>query len=47
MAKREGIHERIQVELGNEDAAELSQAEEALELPTVWNEVQDLLMMER
>ena len=44
IAEREGIHERIQAELLNGDAEELSQAKETLELPPVWNEVQDLLM---
>ena len=44
IAGREGIHERIQAELRNGDTEELSQAEEMLELPPVWNEVQDLLM---
>ena len=44
IAEREGIHERIQAELRNGDTEELSQAEERLELPPVWNEVQDLLM---
>ena len=37
MAKREGIHNRIQSELHNEDKEEVSQEEKMLELPTVWN----------
>ena len=44
IAEREGIHERIQAELRNRDKEEMLQAEEMLELPPVWNEVQDLLM---
>ena len=44
IAEREGIHERIQLELRNEDKEEVSQSEEMLELPLVWNEVQDLIM---
>ena len=44
IAEREGIHERIQAELQNGDTEKASQAEEMLELPPVWNEVQDLLM---
>ena len=33
IAEREGIHERIQVELRNGDIEDLSHAEEMLELP--------------
>ena len=44
IAEREGIHERIQAELRNRDKEDLLQAEEMLELPPVWNDVQDLLM---
>ena len=44
IAEREGIHERIQSELRNEDKEEVSQAEEMLELPLVLNKVQDLMM---
>ena len=44
IAKRECIHERIQAELRNGDIEKVSQAEEMLELPPVWNEVQDLIM---
>ena len=42
--QRKGIHERIQSELRNEDIEKVSQVEEMLELPPVWNEVQDLIM---
>ena len=44
IAEREGIHERIQAEIRNGDKEDLLQAEEMLELPPVWNEVQDLLI---
>ena len=44
IVEREGIHERIQSELRNEDKEEVSRAEEMLELPPGWNEVQDLIM---
>ena len=44
VAEREGIHERIQAELRNEDKEERLQTEEMLELPPSWNDVQDLLM---
>ena len=44
IAEREGIHERIQAELRNGDTEDLSQAEEMLDLPPIWHEVQDLLM---
>ena len=44
IAEREDIHERIQAELRNRDTEDLSQAEKMLELPPVWNDVQDLLM---
>ena len=44
MAEREGIHERIQAEIRNGDKEEQLQAEEMLELPPSWHDVQDLLM---
>ena len=44
IAEREGIHERVQAELQNRDKEDLLQAEKMLELPPVWNDVQDLLM---
>ena len=39
-----GIHERIQSELLNQEKEDISRAEEILELPPAWNEVQDLVM---
>ena len=39
-----GIHERIQYELLNQEKEDISRAEEILELPPAWNEVQDLVM---
>ena len=47
IAEREGIHKRIQAELDNGDIEKVSQVEEILELPPVWNDVQDLMMEER
>ena len=44
IAEREGIYKRIQAELCNGDIEKVSQAEEMLELPPVWIEVQDLIM---
>ena len=44
IAKREVIHERIQAELRNGDIEKVSQAEEMLELPPLWNKMQDLMM---
>ena len=46
MVDIEGIHERIQSEMLNEEKENISRAEEILELPPVWNEVQDLIMDE-
>ena len=40
----EGIHERIQYERLEEEKENRSRAEEILERPPVWNEVQDLIM---
>ena len=40
----DGIHERIQSELLNQEKEDISIAEEILELPPAWNEVQDLIM---
>ena len=44
IAEREGIHERIQSEMRNDDKDTISRAEEMLELPPVWNEVQDIIL---
>ena len=41
-----GIHERIQAELLNQEKEDIAKAEEILELPPAWNEVQDLVMEE-
>ena len=41
---REGIHERIQSGMLNEEKENISRAEEMLELPPAWNEVRDLIM---
>ena len=38
------IHERIQAELLNQEKEDIARAEEILELPPAWNEVQDLIM---
>ena len=40
LAEREGIHQRIQVEIQHED----KEAEERLEVLPIWNEVPDLMM---
>ena len=44
MAMREGIHKRIQAEIYHEDRERVFQAEERLEAPPGWNEVEDLIM---
>ena len=44
IAEREGKHKRIQTEMGNDDKKAISRAEEMLELPQVWNEVQDIIL---
>ena len=44
IAEREGIHERIQPEILNEDKEVEVAAEEMLEVPLAWNEVPDLMM---
>ena len=44
VAEREGIHERIQSEMRNEEKEKVVQAEEMLEPPPVWNEVPDLIL---
>ena len=44
MVDIEGIHERIQSERLEEEKENRSRAEEILERPPVWNEVQDLIM---
>ena len=41
---REGIHERIQAEIHHEAREEVVQAEERLENPPAWNEVEDLML---
>ena len=41
---REGIHERIQVEICHEDSERVFQAEERLDAPPEWNDVEDLIM---
>ena len=43
MAVREGIHERIQTEIYHEDREREVQAEEMLDNPPEWNEVEDLV----
>ena len=43
MAVREGIHERIQAEIYHEDREIEVQAEEMLDNPPEWNEVEDLV----
>ena len=42
----DGIHERIQSELLNQGKEDVSRAEEILEIPLAWNEVQDLIMVD-
>ena len=44
MGMREGIHKRIQAEIYNEDRERAFQAEEMLDTPPGWNEVEDLIM---
>ena len=44
MVMREGIHERIQAEIYHEDRERAFQAEEMLDTPPGWNEVEDLIM---
>ena len=41
---REGIHERIQVDIYHEDKEREAQAEEMLDRLPEWNEVQDLIL---
>ena len=47
MAVREGIHERIQVEIYHENKEREAQAEEMLDIPPEWNEVKDLILEDR
>ena len=47
MAVREGIHERIQAEIYHKDKKKEAQAEEMLDTPPEWNEVQDLILEDR
>ena len=44
MAAREGIHERIQVEIHHENKEREAWAEEMLKISLEWNEVPDLIM---
>ena len=44
MAVREGIHERIQAEIYQEDKKREVKAEEMLDKPPEWNEVEDLIL---
>ena len=44
MAVREGIHERIQVEIYHKNKERAAQAEEMLDIPLEWNEVKDLIL---
>ena len=44
MAAREGIHERIQAEIYHDDREREFQAEEMLDTPLGWNEVEDLIL---
>ena len=44
VAEREGIHERIQSEMRNEEKEKVSWAVKMLELPPGWKEVQDLIL---
>ena len=44
MAVREGIHERIQAEIYHEDKKREVKAEEMLDKPPEWNEVEDLIL---
>ena len=44
IAEREGIHKRTQSEMCNDDKEAISRAEEMLELPPVWNKVQDIIL---
>ena len=44
MAVREGIHERIQAEIYHEDKEREAQAEEMLDRPLEWNEVEDMIL---
>ena len=45
-AVREGIHQRIQVEIHHENKEIEARAEEMLDIPLEWNEVPDLIMEE-
>ena len=44
MAVREGIHERIQAKIYQEDRERAFQTEEMLDTPLGWNEVKDLIL---
>ena len=43
-AEREGIHERIQLEIQHKDKKGEVVAKEILEVPLAWDEVSDLMM---
>ena len=44
---REGIHERIQAEICHEERKRAFQAEERLDAPPGWNDVEDWIMNDR
>ena len=44
MAVREGIHERMQAEIYHDDSERASQAEEMLDTPPGWNDIEDLIL---
>ena len=44
---REGIHKRIQAKIHHEDRERAFQAEERLDAPLGWNNVEDLIMEDR
>ena len=46
-AVREGIHERIQAEIYQEDKEAKTREEEILEVPPRWNEVTDLMLEDK
>ena len=47
IAAREGIHERIQAEIHQENKEVEARAEEMLEVPPEWNKAPDLMMEEK
>ena len=46
-AEREGIHERIQLEIQHKDKKGEVVAKEILEVPLAWDEVSDLMMEDK